>query len=777
MSSGQATRRDSFCRIAVIALLGAVALLVAGTPARAHPMGNFAICHYARIEADKSGKLRIRYVLDRAEIPTVSEKPALDPGNTGVVTDSEKRAYLATQVTSLLSNLDIRAGGKRLPLTVTDSAAVLSPGAGGLQTLKVSFDLQASAPPSKQPLAVSYADHNYEERTGWKEIILVGAGGASILDAPLSATDRSNGLSVYPKDIIPPQDTTADFRVAFDGVPPVQTAAALAPLPAVAHAASPPPGTTVTAANSTPRDPFTQAISKKRLTPLIIVLGLLIAFVYGGMHAFSPGHGKTIVGAYLVGSRGTAWHAVFLGATVTITHTLGVFALGLVTLFASKYVVPEKLYPILGVVSGSAIVVLGINLFIQRLTQVMGFGAHSHRAGVGGIDDVHVGNPLMPHTHGGWAHSHMPPGADGTPVTVLSLLTLGISGGLLPCPSALVVLLSAVALHRVAYGLLLVMAFSLGLAGTLTAIGLAFLHAGRLLSRSKLNIFSSPVMRIVPIFSALFVAAAGAFLVYGAVLQGGAHLFTSGAPAAAPVVESAAGSGAPSLGTLSAWAVLGLGLLFGLKHATEVDHVIAVSTIVSEHRNLARAALVGGLWGVGHTTSLMIVGIIVLALRVSIPERVANWLEFGVALMIITLSLLALRRSIRGRSDVVQPLPLPVADSSPAASPALKRIGIKPFIVGSIHGLAGSGTLTLLVLTQIASPVVGFLYLTVFGIGSIFGMLLMSGLVGLPFAYSARKLTGINLQLQAAASVFSLAFGFWYAYQTGIANGLLGVHL
>jgi ABC-type nickel/cobalt efflux system permease component RcnA len=244
-----------------------------------------------------------------------------------------------------------------------------------------------------------------------------------------------------------------------------------------------------------------------------------------------------------------------------------------------------------------------------------------------------------------------------------------------------------------------------------------------------------------------------------------------------------------SITSLSALALLGLGLVFGLKHATEADHIVAVSTIVSEQRSLLRSAVVGALWGIGHTASLIVVGIIVLALRVAVPERVAHWLEFGVALMIIALGASALVRGARRRRDVhlhqhkhdgishvhlhfheqeTEHAPAPVAHHSHAVS----RIGIKPLLVGAMHGLAGSAALTLLVLTQVDSTALGLLYLCVFGVGSIFGMLLMSGLIGLPFVLSARRFNGVHYGLQTVAGALSIAFGLWYAYETGISSGL-----
>ncbi|MDQ1707072.1 MAG: hypothetical protein QOJ88_283 [Pyrinomonadaceae bacterium] len=255
-----------------------------------------------------------------------------------------------------------------------------------------------------------------------------------------------------------------------------------------------------------------------------------------------------------------------------------------------------------------------------------------------------------------------------------------------------------------------------------------------------------------------------------------------------------------SLTTAGVLALLGLGLVFGLKHATEVDHVVAVSTIVSEHRNVFRSALVGGLWGAGHSAALVLVGLLVLVFRVSIPVPVAGWLEFGVALMIITLGVLALTKVLRRRAvlhmhrhlhqhspdgqahvhvhfheqenEHEPPAPVEGVASPAQHSHAIARVGFKPLLVGAMHGLAGSAALTLLVLTQIQSVWLGLLYLALFGLGSTLGMLLMSGLIGLPFALSARRLSGFHYGLQTVAGSLSIAFGLWYAYATAISSHL-----
>ena len=233
--------------------------------------------------------------------------------------------------------------------------------------------------------------------------------------------------------------------------------------------------------------------------------------------------------------------------------------------------------------------------------------------------------------------------------------------------------------------------------------------------------------------------------------------------------------------------ILGVGLVFGLKHATEVDHVVAVSTIVSQQRNVWRSTLVGAMWGAGHTASLLITGIVFLTLRIAIPERVSNWLEFAVALMIIGLGAIALWRSLAKRSDLhvhehshdnVSHVHIHFHETATRHEPArqhshaVSAVGIKPVLIGAVHGLAGSGALTLLVLTQIKSAWVGFFYLAVFGLGSVLGMVFMSGLIGLPFALTTGNVGRVHRHLQTAAAGLSIAFGLWYAYATGFPSGL-----
>ncbi|MDQ3321821.1 MAG: high-affinity nickel-transporter, partial [Acidobacteriota bacterium] len=268
------------------------------------------------------------------------------------------------------------------------------------------------------------------------------------------------------------------------------------------------------------KDRFAQLIAVPEITPTIILLGLFVAFALGAAHALSPGHGKTVVGAYLVGSRGTFKHAIFLGATVTITHTLSVFALGIIALFASEYILPERLIPFLSFVSGLMVFFIGLTLFKNRLFSILSYKSenqsvrdHSHDTELSPIDGAPDNSDSnFTHTHGGSTHMHTPPKQIGW----RSLLALGISGGLLPCPSALVLMLSAISLNRVGYGLVLTLVFSFGLAATLTGVGLVFLYVGKFFDNPALS--GNRLVQALPVFSAFIITCVGAVICYNSIM-------------------------------------------------------------------------------------------------------------------------------------------------------------------------------------------------------------------------------------------------------------------
>ena len=245
-------------------------------------------------------------------------------------------------------------------------------------------------------------------------------------------------------------------------------------------------------------DYLSQLLHKPDVGVGLLLAGLAAAFCLGAIHALSPGHGKTLVAAYLVGTRGTFQHAVFLGAIVTFTHTISVFFLGFTTLFLSQYVLPEKLYPVLGAISGLSIVWIGAMLLYQRAGRL-----REHNHGHAHHHD-HDYSHVHGHAHGPHAHSHLPQGE----VTLASLIALGASGGLVPCPSALVLLLSSIALGRVALGLTLLVSFSAGLAVVLMGIGVAVLYAKQLLPDTE-KASRHPAFRLIPILSAGLIVCIG----------------------------------------------------------------------------------------------------------------------------------------------------------------------------------------------------------------------------------------------------------------------------
>jgi ABC-type nickel/cobalt efflux system permease component RcnA len=266
-------------------------------------------------------------------------------------------------------------------------------------------------------------------------------------------------------------------------------------------------------------DAFTGLMTMGPVGPGMLVFTLGVAMSLGALHALEPGHGKTIVAAYLVGARGTARHALVLGLVVTASHTVGVYLLGAVTLYASRHVVPERLYPWLGAASGILIALLGVSLLYRRLVApwLAGRETASHDHDRHDAHDAlsqsehaaahaHGAPHAHRHGHGHHHHHHVPDG----PVSVRALVALGVSGGIVPCPAALVVLLSAVAMGRIGLGLLLIVGFSVGLAAVLIALGLLVVHARRLVARlGGTAADGALVRRWLPLTSAAVITASG----------------------------------------------------------------------------------------------------------------------------------------------------------------------------------------------------------------------------------------------------------------------------
>jgi len=480
------------------------AIFVFSFAAGAHPLGNFSVNQFSRIDAGPSG-IKVHQIVDLAEIPTFQESSKIDTDRDGKMSDAELAAYQAGLTDEFVSRLLLTANDERLPLEVSGQKIALIAAEGALPTLRMEWDLT-----SRKALAenrISLTNQNYADRIGWREIVANGSGGVRLFDSTVYSNPLSDDLRSYPEDLLssPLAETSATFAMTTGEIPASAT-------PLRTRDGNP--------AKAVATDRLAQLIAVPEITPTVLLIGLLVAFGLGAIHAMSPGHGKTVVGAYLVGSRGTPKHALFLGLTVTVTHTLGVFALGLVTLFASNYFLPEQMLPFLGFVSGLLVFFIGASMFKERFFALMGWNKnvnqhdHHHDAGHHHHDHkghTHAHDDGVTHTHGGSTHTHAVPDA----ITWRSLLALGISGGLLPCPSALVLMLSAIALGRVGYGLILTVAFSFGLAATLTVVGLIFLYVRAFFAGSSLA--KNPVFRLLPMASALVITVVGATICYNSV--------------------------------------------------------------------------------------------------------------------------------------------------------------------------------------------------------------------------------------------------------------------
>ncbi|TMB71157.1 MAG: high-affinity nickel-transporter [Chloroflexi bacterium] len=439
-----------------VSVLALTAFALAPPPsAEAHPLGNFTVNRYSRLEL-YSDAIRVRYVLDMAEIPAFQEMDDIDLDGDGQPSASENEAYLERKSPEILNNLHLTEDGSPLDLRVLTRDISFPEGQAGLRTLRLNLLLETAGASSLG--AIQYRDDNYSDRIGWKEIVVQPADGTSLLTSTASMEDISHELTAYPADLLSSPLDVREAHLSFDAsggaAAPAVTAALSAPQKAPSRAGA----------------GFASLIDTDNLTLPVLLLSLLLALGFGAIHALEPGHGKTFLAAYFVGVKGTTRQALSLGLTIAVTHTIGVLAIGLVTLFGSRFILPEKLYPGLSLASALMILALGLRLIAARaggrrslrriLAVIRGHGGHEHNHSL-----------AHGHTHGR--------SGDGAPPWK-SLVALGLADGLTPSPSALVVLLAAVSLNRIGLGLLLIVAFSLGLAAVLTLVCLGLIYARRL---------------------------------------------------------------------------------------------------------------------------------------------------------------------------------------------------------------------------------------------------------------------------------------------------------
>ena len=461
--------------LAVVA--GSMAMVtLAAPPAGAHPLGNFSVNFSSEIRAEPNA-VAVRVVLDAAEIPTVQAFPDSATG----VDDKAASAYRTQQCTDIANGSELRLDGVRAPLSVLSSRVEFPAGAAGLPTTRLTCNLRTSGRLHPVDTTLSYRLTGQADRLGWREITATGDG-VLLADSTVPTSSPSQVLTAYPEDLLA---SPLNVQEASMEIRPGSGHVAGAPVPGA-------PADPLTRGVDKLTAAYTDLIASHELTVAFGLLAFALSMVLGAMHAFAPGHGKALMAATLVGTEGSLRQALTIGLSVTVTHSIGVLLLGLALTFTSL-IAPERIYPWLGLVSGLLLVTLGATLLRAAM------GRHSHASGAAtleqepaGVESAHHGNEHghahahgvphshrpAPHSHGLFSHTHEP-----AQLGTRSLLAVGFTGGLVPSPSALLVLLGGIALGRAWFGMVLVVGYGLGMAAALVAVGMALVKGKNWLDR------------------------------------------------------------------------------------------------------------------------------------------------------------------------------------------------------------------------------------------------------------------------------------------------------
>jgi ABC-type nickel/cobalt efflux system permease component RcnA len=486
-------------RVFAVVLTGVAIALLPAAPASAHPLGNFTVNTADRVTVVGTG-VDVLHVVDLAEIPTVQLKGR-------VAAAGGLPSYAAMECARVAPLLEVTVDGHPAPLSVQSTLGAVRPGAAGLTTTRLECRLTSQSRPGS---SIVFADGAMTDRVGWKEVTLSTRCG-SLRRSDVPAASPSRLLTAYPADLL---TSPLDVRRAN---------ASVVPGPCTTGAAA----TDDIVAKALPRGVggitsfFTDFLGRRHLTIGFAILSVLASITFGVVHALAPGHGKTVMAAYLVGQRGTRRQALQLGSVVTFTHTASVLALGaLLTL--GTLAAPERVVPATEILSGLLLAGLGIYLLtlavrrIRATTRASDPHAHDH-------DHHHPHDHDHPHEHEhahgiGPAHSHAVP--EG-PLGWRTLAGMGVAGGLVPSPSALVVLLGATALGRAWFGVVLVICYGVGMAVTLTAAGLLLLRAQAVLGRRGWSLgHGHTLARLLPVLTAGVVVLVGIGLVTRGVMTG-----------------------------------------------------------------------------------------------------------------------------------------------------------------------------------------------------------------------------------------------------------------
>ncbi len=526
--------------------------------AAAHPLGNFTINHYAEVRVEP-GRVLLDVVIDQAEIAAFQARQAFDSDADGSVSDEEIEAARLTACDDLAVDLRLMADEQRRVLRTIEAGLSFPPGVGGLLTMRLvcGFEAALAAPIAPGPTRVTYSDESFPNRLGWREIVVRGSGVTlAMVEGERRNASVSERLTAYPEELV--ALPLADTRVVVDATAggevllpldlpdadPIDDAAASPSPSASAGAPSPTPDASATPVPSaTPADGAVPGgidagelpgiFGEADLTPVMILLSLLTAAALGAGHALTPGHGKTLMAAYLVGTRGTPLHALGLGLSVSLSHTVGILVLAGIVVGAADVLPPDVVVRWAPVVAAVSIVAIGGWMLAGELRRRRSTGAGpvaapgSHDHDDHGHEHEHANehdrdhdhgqrhDHGLEHGHGGQTHSHAP--APGSTITWRSLFALGLAGGLIPSTSALLILLGSIATGRPVFGFVLVVAFGLGMAAVMAGIGLAIVAARDRLERIPAGRGLDRVREAVPLVAAVLVFGFGIYLTVQAV--------------------------------------------------------------------------------------------------------------------------------------------------------------------------------------------------------------------------------------------------------------------
>jgi ABC-type nickel/cobalt efflux system permease component RcnA len=529
---------------AVTAGLSAALVVALPTAASAHPLGNFTVNRYSGLVISAHA-VTVDHVLDLAEIPTAQRAPAIDTSGDGTLSSSELTTWATSACAQAADSLRLTVADQRLRLTVTSSTARTLPGQAGLPILRVECAMRAAIHLDR-PTSITLTDTTANDEVGWREMTARGDG-TTLTRSDAPTTSRSERLTAYPKDLLTsPLDIRSVALTVKPGGPRLDRAI---PRPDV-------PASTLARGADRLTLAFEGLLAGSQGHPLLEIAALLAALALGAAHAVAPGHGKTIMAFYLSGRReGALRSAATVGATVTATHTAGVLTLGLL-ISAGTTFVPARLYPWLGVLSGLLVAGVGLSLLRDSTRSLRSFHRHPH---------LHSQHP-HPHPH---SHPHGPDAAHHTqpktpealdtstavqrqpisvgapratvalrePITAPAgatphspdttddpaapsrrgLVAIGLAGGLLPSPSALLVLVGAIGLGHPWFGVAMVVSFGLGMAATLALVGLFVMHLRELAER---RLRSHPTPRHTRVLSYSPAVTASVVLLLGAALAG-----------------------------------------------------------------------------------------------------------------------------------------------------------------------------------------------------------------------------------------------------------------